>query len=154
MRLKDYLRSDLVLPRLDATGVEGVLGELARHLADQGAVPSRKDVEDALLERERAHTTSLGHGMALPHATIKGLPAPVLMVALADPPLHFGPEGEEPVRVFFVLLSPPGREREHVKLLARVCRLVRHADFVDSLQAATSGAEVVEIIERVDEEHV
>lgn len=154
MRLKDYLRSDLVLPGLRASGVEGIVAELADHLAERGAVSSREEVERALLEREHAHSTALGHGIALPHATIAGLEGPVLLVATADEPILFGPAGTDPVRVFFVLLSPPGREREHVKLLARICRLVRHPDFVTSLQAANSGAEAVAIIERVDEEHV
>lgn len=154
MRLKDHLRSDLVLPRLRATSVEGVVAELAEHLAERGAVPSRDEVERGLLAREEAHSTALGHGMALPHATIPGIEDPVLLVALAEEPIQFGPEDTDPVRVFFVLLSPPGREREHVKLLARICRLVRHPDFVASLQSAGSGAEAVAIIERVDEEHV
>lgn len=50
------------------------------------------------------------------------------------------------VRVFFVLLSPPGTERQHVKLLARICRLVRQDNFVDRLEEAA----VVEAIESED----
>ena len=154
MRLKDYLRSDLVLPRLRATTVEGIVSELADHLAETGAVPSRDEVERGLLAREEAHSTALGHGMALPHATIAGIDGPVLLVALAEEAIQFGPPETDPVRVFFVLLSPPGHEREHVKLLARICRLVRHPEFVTSLQSARSGPDAVSIIERVDEEHV
>lgn len=154
MRLKDYLKSDLVLPRLRASGIDAVVAELSAHLEERGAVPSADEVERGLLAREHAHSTALGHGMALPHATIPGLDAPVLLVAMAEEPIQFGPPDTDPVRVFFVLLSPPGHERQHVKLLARICRLVRHPDFVTSLQAATSGPEAVAIIERVDEEHV
>jgi mannitol/fructose-specific phosphotransferase system IIA component (Ntr-type) len=58
------------------------------------------------------------------------------------------------VRVFFVLLSPPGREREHVKLLARICRLVRHEGFMDSLEAAPDARKVIEIIQTIDALHV
>jgi len=50
------------------------------------------------------------------------------------------------VRLFFVLLSPPGTERQHVKLLARICRLVRQDNFVDRLEEAA----VVEVIESED----
>ncbi len=154
MRLDKYLRADLVLTGLTAPDTDGVLAALARHLASRGIVDSAAEVEAALVEREHAHTTAMGHGMALPHATIPGLAGPVLMVALAPEPVQFGPDDTEPVRVFFVLLSPPGREREHIKLLARICRLVRHPGFVEELSSANSGDEAVAAIRHVDEQHV
>lgn len=154
MRLDRFLRSDLVLTDLQATSVREVVRHLARHLEEHGAVTSGNEVETALLAREEVHSTSMGHGMALPHATIEGLAEPVLMVALAREPIQFGPPETEPVRIFFVLLSPPGREGQHIKLLARICRLVRHPGFVDELQSADDGSAAVEIIERVDRQHV
>lgn len=154
MRLNRYLRTDLVLPDLEARDAEEVIRRISRHLEERGAVGSGDMVRTKLLAREEAHTTALGHGMALPHATIEGLDEPVLMVALAGEPVPFGPPDADPVRVFFVLLSPPGHEGEHIKLLARICRLVRHPGFVDELQNAENGQSAVDIIERVDEQHV
>ena len=46
-------------------------------------------------------------GLAVPHATVPGLMELVIGVALAPEPVQFGPEEMGPVRVFFVLLSPP-----------------------------------------------
>lgn len=154
MRLNEYLRADLVLPHLRAEDRRSVLHALADHLAGHAVVPDGAEVEDALRAREEAHTTVMGHGMALPHATIPGLSRPVLMVALAEDPVQFGPDDTEPVRLFFVLLSPPGREGEHIKLLARICRLVRHPGFVDELLAEETGSGALEVIRRVDEQHV
>jgi mannitol/fructose-specific phosphotransferase system IIA component (Ntr-type) len=57
------------------------------------------------------------------------------------------------VRVFVVLLSPPGREREHVKLLARICRLMRHEGFLDQLEAAEGDQGIVDVIEAIDARH-
>jgi mannitol/fructose-specific phosphotransferase system IIA component (Ntr-type) len=154
MRLNEYLRADLVLTGLEARDREGVIDALAEHLTGSGVVADRRGTARALLMREKAHTTAMGHGMALPHATLPGLDRAVLMVALAAQPIQFGPAETEPVRIFFVLLSPPGREGEHIKLLARICRLVRHPGFVDQLTAATGGAEAITVIRRVDEQHV
>jgi mannitol/fructose-specific phosphotransferase system IIA component (Ntr-type) len=154
MRLNPYLRSDLVLAELTAGDTEEVLEAVARHLEARGAVASAATVGAALRAREAAHTTVMGHGMALPHATIAGLAQPVLMVALSGQPIQFGPFDTEPVRVFFVLLSPPGREGEHIKLLARICRLLRHPGFMDQLLAAGTADEVLGLIRRVDEQHV
>lgn len=154
MRLNEYLRADLVLPDLRAPDTESVLRAIAEHLEERGVVETSDPVEEALRAREEAHTTAMGHGMALPHATIAGLERPVLLVALAPEAIQFGPEDTDPVRLFFVLLSPPGREGEHIKLLARICRLVRHAGFVDELVEVESGEEAVSVIRRADEQHV
>lgn len=154
MRLNEYLRADLVLPEIRATDTSSVLRAIARHLEEREVVGSAEAVEAALRSREDAHTTVMGHGMALPHATLAGLDRPVLLVALAPEPIQFGPESTDPVRLFFVLLSPPGREGEHIKLLARICRLVRHADFVDELVEVETGEDAVSVIRRADEQHV
>ena len=127
---------------------------IAHHLAEAGVVPSEEAALQGLRSREEIHTTVLGHGMALPHTTVAGLTEPVILVALADEPVPFGPDEEEPVRIFFALLSPPNREGEHIKILARICRLIRHENFVADLQKATSAGEALELIRAVDEQHV
>ena len=142
MRLKEFLHRDFVLLRLEATDVDGVVGEVSARAGAVG-VGDGALIREKLLERERLH------------ATVPGLAAPVIGVAIAGgPPVLFGSEEQGGVRVFFVLLSPPGHEREHVKLLARICRLVRHEGFMDSLEAAGDPGSVVEIIEAIDAQHV
>ena len=154
MRLRDYLRTEFVFTRLEASGPEEAVASIADRLASADAVADRDEVKTALLQREHAHSTAMGHGFALPHATIPGMSEPILAVAVAPEGVPFGSEDGEPVKVFFALLSPPGREGEHIKLLARICRLVRHPGFVDSVADAADEAAVVETVRRVDEEHV
>lgn len=154
MRLKEFLRDDFVLFRLNPSDVEGVVDEVARRAGEVG-VGAPEVIREKLLEREQHHPTVMGSGLAIPHATVPGLSAPVIGVALSGADgIPFGGEDQEPVRVFFVLLSPPGHEREHVKLLARICRLVRHEGFIDDLESAPDEAAVVEIIQNVDAQHV
>jgi PTS system nitrogen regulatory IIA component len=154
MRLKDFLRAEFVLTRLQSKDMEGVVDEVATRAAAVDVGPADV-IREKLLERERLHPTIMGQGLAIPHATVPGLPAPVIGVALSGgDPVVYGGGGQEPIKVFFVLLTPPGHEREHVKLLARICRLVRHEGFMESLSGVTDGAEVVRIIEHVDAQHV
>lgn len=152
MRLSEYLRSDFVVFRLAARDVDGVVEEVSVRAGEAGVAP-RDVVAAKLLEREKQHSTVMGSGLAIPHATVPGLDKPVIGVALAPEPVAFGPEDSDPVRVFVVLLSPPGREREHVKILARICRLMRHEDFMDQLEAAEDDEGIVEVIEAIDAQH-
>jgi PTS system nitrogen regulatory IIA component len=153
MRLNEYLRPDLVLTDLRASDAGGVLQAVAAHLVEREVVTSADEVRRALLAREEAHTTAMGHGLALPHATIPTLERTVLVVALAPDTVPFGPDDTDPVRALFVLLSPPGRESEHIRLLARICRLMRHPGFMDDLLGSGSGAAAVALIRRLDERH-
>jgi PTS system nitrogen regulatory IIA component len=152
MRLSEYLRSDFVVSRLEARDVEGVVQEVSGRAGAAGVAPEDV-VAEKLLERERQHSTVMGSGLAIPHATVPGLDEPVIGVALAREPIAFGPEDADPVSVFVVLLSPPGREREHVKILARICRLMRHESFLDQLEAADDDEGIIRVIEAIDAQH-
>lgn len=153
MRLREFLNDAFVVRRLSARDVEGIVGEVARRAEEAGVAPAEA-VEEKLLERERLHPTVMGSGLAIPHATVPGMDAPVIGVALAPEPVEFGGEEMDPVRAFFILLSPPGHEREHVKLLARICRLARHQDFLDQLEAAADDPGVMAVVTAVDDQHV
>jgi mannitol/fructose-specific phosphotransferase system IIA component (Ntr-type) len=152
MRLSEYLHSDFVLSRLDASDVEGVVREVSAKAGAAGVAPEAL-VAEKLLEREKQHSTVMGLGLAIPHATVPGLVDPVIGVALAPEPIVFGEADSDPVRVFVVLLSPPGKEREHVKILARICRLMRHESFLEQLEAAEDDQGILQVIETTDAQH-
>ncbi len=154
MQLTRYLRSELALEGLVAADVEEAIEKISEHIGDRLEGIRAEDIDRALREREESHTTSMGRGVAIPHATIAGIEDPVLAVVRATDPIQFGPAEVEPAWLFFVLLSPPDREREHIKILARICRLVRHPGFTKELEQAPDEDQVLTIIRRVDEEHV
>lgn len=159
MRLSRYLDPERVLTELETTGMEDTITTMIDHLSGTGHVTDRTRVLDSVLERERGHTTSLGNGVAIPHATVSGVESPVITVATAPDGIPFGPAlhgGAEPVpdRLFFLLLSPLEAAGTHIKILARIVRLVRSDDFVRKLIAADSGAALVEEIQREDALHV
>jgi mannitol/fructose-specific phosphotransferase system IIA component (Ntr-type) len=61
---------------------------------------------------------------------------------------------DEPVTVFFVLLSPPDRAARHIQLLARITRMARHPEFLDGLRGCVTGDEVLGHIRQYESEHV
>lgn len=155
MRLSEYLQSQLVILDLATRGVEDTIRALVRRLAEADAVEQADIVEKVLLEREAIHTTSLGNGVALPHATVSGLDHPVILVAVSPEGVAFGDDDPaEPDRLFFMLLSPLNQAGTHIKLLARIVRLVRRSGFVEALLAAETGDELIATIERVDAQRV
>jgi len=155
MRLSEYLEPDLILVDLDAGGPEDAIGAMVDRLHQAGKIDDPAAVGRAVLDREASHTTALGNGVALPHATVSGLDRAYVLVAVAPAGVAFGPDADENrERLFFMLLSPIDEAATHIKLLARIVRLVRRPDFVDALLEAGSAADIIDEIEREDALHV
>ena len=144
MRVGDFVEPGLIAVDLAATDARGALKALAALL--QGDAATRDRIERSLWEREEAHTTALASGVAVPHATLPGLPRPVLGIGTSATPIPFG-AGAVPVRLIFLLLSPPEQSQLHIKLLARIARVARRPHFVERLVAARSPTELLQVLE-------
>ena len=156
MRLTDYLEPDLILVDLDADGVEAAIDAMVARLHEAGKIDDPDAIRQAVLEREASHTTALGNGVAVPHATLEDLDRCRVVVAVSPGGVPFGPDDLEsgPERLFFMLLSPDDEGGTHIKLLARIVRLVRRPRFVEALVSAETAESVLEEIEREDARHV
>jgi len=153
LRLADYLRDDLVifdLQQLDK-------GELMRSLAAEVAA-RLPNVDEALLlerlnEREEQQSTGIGHGLALPHAMLPGLERTVVVVGRADRGLDFAALDARPVDLFFLLLSPIGGTSEHLRVLARLARILDDEETLARLRAATDADELFAALLAEDARH-
>ena len=138
---------------LRAGTVEEVLDRLLEPLAERDMVSDREDTLRALVRREERQSTAIGHGVAIPHAGCRELDEPLIAIALAPGGVDFDAPDEEPIRIFFLLLSPPGQSSTHIKLLARIARLMRLSEAREALLEAEDGHEVIERIRQLDEQH-
>ena len=95
-------------------------------------------IADRLLDRERLGSTGFGHGVALPHARVDGLPGIMGAFGRLAEPVEYGAVDDLPVDLVFVLLSPVDAGADHLKALARVSRSLREARFLAKLLGAGS----------------
>jgi mannitol/fructose-specific phosphotransferase system IIA component (Ntr-type) len=154
MRLTEYLRPERVTLDLPNGDTETVLEALVARLVQSGLVEDGKALVAALQQREAAHTTAMPDGVAIPHCTVDTLDEPALLVGVAPDGTAFGPPDLEPVGLFFLLLSPPERARQHIRLLARIVRLLRHPGTVERLLQASAPEALLAEIERLETQQV
>lgn len=133
MRIRDYVRPELVTCGLSGSGIEDTLQALVALAADALPLTDPGALLRALVAREEAHTTALESGVAVPHTTVPGITEPVVVIGMAPTGIGFGPPDYPPVQLFFLLLSPPDQARLHIKLLARIARMARREGFVQGL---------------------
>jgi len=154
MRLIEFLRPERILTPLVAGGRDEVFDAIGAFVGSLEPGTDAADVARRLRLREEEHNTVLRDGIAIPHARVDSLVEPILLLGIAPVPIHFGPEGADPVDVFFVLLSPRGGQRQHIKMLARICRIAHDPTFGEAIRCRGTAAEVFEAIRAVDERHV
>ena len=97
------------------------------------------EVLNKLLQRERLGSTGVGHGVAVPHARVRGLDRVRGVFVRLDGPIDFGAVDEQPVDLIFCLLAPVDDASEHLRSLARVSRALRQADLRQQLRLARNG---------------
>jgi CBS domain containing-hemolysin-like protein len=135
----------VVLDVQAASLMEAIPAILARVPAEALPLP-REQIRKALLERERAAATYLGHGIAMPHARLAGLDRPAIIVANAPNGIAIE-GGQERARILFLLLTPAGAPKVHQRLQATLATMLENSDYVaDRLRDAVTPEQVVEIL--------
>lgn len=128
----------------DAVSREDIFRNMAAAIAGPGT-PSAPELISKLREREATGSTFLNEGVALPHARIEGLQAPLVAIGLT----HGGvldSNSERPVDAVFMLLTP-AQGATHLQLLAKASRLLQNQDLRRRLAKANSPAEAIERIQ-------
>jgi len=127
---------------------EQALRRLAELLAQPGVSAER--IFEVLEARERLQSTGVGGGVAVPHGAVEELTEQVGAFLVCREPIGFDAIDGEPVTILFALVGPKGAPAQHLKVLARVSRLLRNAGFRSELGAADSGETVYRMIAQRD----
>ncbi len=141
MNLGDLLERGAISPRVSAASKRQALSVIAEIAARNFGLKA-PDVFDALMEREAAGSTGVGHGVAVPHARLAGLDRLRGVFVRLDQPVDFDSLDDKPVDLVFALFSPQGGGSDHLRALARVSRALRQAELREQLRKA-SGTDAI-----------
>jgi len=151
MKILDVLQPESILVDLQAQDKKGVIEELALPVARITGV-NHEELVRVLLDRERLGSTGIGGGIGIPHGKLKGLDALALGFGISRKGVDFESMDGRPTRIFFLLVTPENSTGLHLKLLARISRVLKNDPFKERLLEAMDGDEVYRIIAEEDEE--
>lgn len=154
MMLADFLDADLAVTDVRADSVRGVLRQLVAPLVERGRVESAEPLMDALLERESLQSTGIGSGVAVPHAICEEIAEPCIVLGRCAAGVDFRALDQQPVHLLFLLLSPPDSTSQHIRLLARIARLVRHPELLERVREAGDSEAMIEALASYERERV
>lgn len=139
-----------VIVSLASSDREGVLAEFADCVTKRYPEALGDNLLQLLLERESLGSTGIGDGIAIPHCKSPTLKAPVLLFGRSESGVDFHAIDAKPVRLFFLLIAPEGAVGIHLKLLARISRLLKKPMVREQLIEAVSAEEIAAIVMEQD----
>jgi PTS system nitrogen regulatory IIA component len=138
--------ASMAVPLPSSTKVS-VLRELVNLAEQSWQVYDPEAVLEAIRTREEMGSTALPSGVAIPHPR-RPLPAAlgesVLAYGRTASPLPFGAPSGGLTDIFFLVCCRD--DRTHLRVLARLTRLLMRPEFLDELRAAETPGETWEII--------
>ncbi|MBE9582491.1 MAG: PTS sugar transporter subunit IIA [Proteobacteria bacterium] len=151
MRILDSLKEGAIVAELNATDKKGVLSELTASLANASGL-KQEELLRVLLERERLGSTGIGGGIAIPHGKLKPLQSMLMGFGRSRKGVDFDAMDGKPTHLFFLLLAPEDSTGGHLKMLARISRLLKNTVFKERLMNAADWRELYMVIEKEDQE--
>ena len=127
--------------------------QLVGVLCDAWRLPRRDEILRAVLDRESAHSTAIGQGVAVPHG--KTSAAPRLMMACGIAPdgvPDYDAPDDEPVRLGFLLVSPKTEAGPHVRALASISRVAISDGALEQLLRTKSPRDLLRTLKRVQQD--
>ena len=151
MKILDALKPEAIIADLQSTDKKSVLEELSSPVAGLFNI-EKDDLVDILMQRESLGSTGIGGGIGIPHGKLKGLETLMLGFGLSRRGVDFESMDGRPTHIFFLLVTPENSTGLHLKLLARISRILKNDPFKAKLMAAGSAEEIIGIIAEEDEE--
>lgn len=100
----------------------------------------------ALMDREGLGSTAIGSGFAVPHCKFRGVDRIIGVFGRTVTPLDFDARDRQPVRGFFLVVSPMDASGPHIRVLAAISRVVRDAATRQRLLESDDAAAVLAAI--------
>jgi PTS system nitrogen regulatory IIA component len=144
--MADRVVPEAVAARRSMRDKDRLFTELAVLVAEAVPSLSAAEVEHELREREAVFTTAMGHGIAIPHATIAGAPRTFMGVMTLTKPIDFGEGADGPVDVCFCLVGPPCDRSAHLHLLAQIAGAVTESDLLERMRAANTTTALLDVL--------
>ena len=150
MKITTFLKREFIIEELQAATKEAVLAELAAVLLPAGSSDDQDNMVRVLMDRERLGSTGIGDGIAIPHGKIGGLDDLRIAIGRSHQGVDFNALDGKPAHLFFLLMAPENSAGQHLKVLARISRLLKDNVLRKNLMEAKSAAELFNLLVEQD----
>ena len=148
MKISELVNKNLVEVNLKFRTKDAVLSEIVDCLYRNKKIKNKKAILEDLLGRERRSSTSIGDGIAIPHARISELKEVILFVGFSRRGIDFSSLDGRPVHLIVLFLTPLLESELHLKILSRVAQMLNDKVFVKRILEASSNDDLYHILKQ------
>ena len=152
MKMCEIVVRDAIITGLKSATRDDVIQELVGALVDGGVVPEekRKEIIDAVLERERRGSTGFGKGVAIPHVKRAGVKRLAAAVGVSENGIDFNALDKQPVYAVFLLISPADDPEQHLRAMEIIFKHLSQENFRRFLRQSRSPADLWTLLQDAD----
>ncbi|NLE29874.1 MAG: PTS transporter subunit EIIA [Phycisphaerae bacterium] len=120
--LDQYLKPEMIVPRLRGDTKEEVIDELLRTLEQTGLVRDRQKAKEAVLRREDQMPTGMTEGIAIPHGRTDAVDNLVCAIGVKPEGMDFGSRDGEPSKIIVMALATEKGTTPYLQFTASIMR--------------------------------
>jgi mannitol/fructose-specific phosphotransferase system IIA component (Ntr-type) len=143
--LAPLLASARLSLKLQSSGREAALSEIARLLDGHPDVTDFPGFYRELLARERIDSTSLGNEIALPHARTEHVARIVMAIGRSDSGVYYE-NCDETVHLIFALGTPESSAGDYLQVVGILCRIIKDSANREALLQAPTPADFIQTL--------
>ncbi len=154
MNLETLISSNAVISNNDIKSKKRALELLAELLANEAnrikqsaSQPAEEEIDaldifQLLTDREKLGSTSMGHGVALPHTRTSLTEHAIGAFLKLEKGVDFDSPDEQKTDLIFALMVPEHYTDEHLKILAYLATLFNNANFCKAIRDTSDQGEI------------
>ncbi|KUG23194.1 pts system, fructose-specific iia / iib / iic component [hydrocarbon metagenome] len=146
MPLEQFLKTEYVKSSLLAKTKVAALNELVDTVIHGGLKLDSSSIVEILVQRENLGSTGIGDGVAIPHGKTSAIDDLVVAFGRSMEGIDYDSADGKPVYLFFLLLAPENSAGQHLKVLARISKMLKKENFREMLLKAKSSNDLYKII--------
>jgi len=148
-KLYERIKNSIIVLNLRNKSREGILKELVSYLTMDDK--AKKILLKTLIKREELGSTTIGKGIAVPHARTLLIKEFKVVIGLSRKGVNFDTKSHKLTHLFFLLLAPP-REASNTYLitLGKIAELAKNIGSDRRLLKVKKKSEFFEIIEDIE----
>lgn len=112
----------------------------------------RETLESLFAERERLQSTGIGDGVAIPHTSVEAAATRAAGLVVSRKGIPFDSIDGGPVHIVLGVVGPKDATGEHLRVLARISRLLRDEATRRALAEAPNAAAAFAVIDHREQQ--
>lgn len=146
MQLYQLISKNHVVIDSSSHSKTAVLLKISQLLSEENQLLKAQDLFDAYWKRESLGSTTVGHGVMIPHIRCSSLQQTRACFVRLLHPVDFGAVDKQPVDLVIGLLVPENQPEQHLKMLSSIIKQVSCPEFRKAARHAACRSDLYSVL--------